>query len=91
MDMDSFNLEVLIISLILEEHWEWQYFDIQKDTVKVKLLSGKDNKIVKSRWNGGGSTEDAPDLQPDTYGLGVKKNAAHKWFVIDKVDNYINY
>ena len=66
-----------------------QHFDIQKDTVKVKLLSGKDNKIVKSRWNGGGSTEDAPDLQPDTYGLGVKKNAAHKWFVIDKVDNYI--
>ena len=55
----------------------------------MKLLSGKDNKIVKSRWNGGGSTEDAPDLQPDTYGLGVKKNAAHKWFVIDKVDNYI--
>ena len=55
----------------------------------MKLLSGKDNKIVKSRWNGGGSTEDAPDLQPDTYGLGVKKNAAHKWFVIDKVDNNI--
>ena len=64
-----------------------QYFDIQTDTVKVKLLSGKDNKIVKSRWNGGGSTEDAPDLQPDTFGLGVKKNPAHKWFVIDKVDN----
>ena len=55
----------------------------------MKLLSGKDNKIVKSRWNGGGSTEDAPDLQPDTYGLGVKKNADHKWFVIDKVDNNI--
>ena len=53
------------------------------------MLSGKDNKIVKSRWNGGGSTEDAPDLQPDTFGLGVKKNPAHKWFVIDKVDNII--
>ena len=63
-----------------------QYFDIQTDTVKVKLLSGKDNKIVKSRWNGGGSTEDAPDLQPDTFGLGVKKNAAH---LHDEVSNIV--